>query len=96
MKWKKDIETIKKDQSEIKNTLSEINNTLEGINSRLDEAENWINYFEDQAEKNTQSEKQQEKRILENQDGGVGGHTDSSHNQNWQKIEQQGSPTPST
>ena len=79
MKWKKDIETIKKDQSEIKNTISEINNTLEGINSRLDEAENWINYFEDQAEKNTQSEKQQEKRILENQDGGVGRHTAPPH-----------------
>ena len=61
---KKEIKTIKKVQSEIKNAISEINNTLEGINSRLDEAEGRINVLKDNVEKNTQAEKQKEKRIL--------------------------------
>ena len=40
---------------------------MEGINSRLDEAEDQISDLEYKAEKNTQAEKQKEKRILKNE-----------------------------
>ena len=65
---KKDIETIKKDQSKIKNTIPERKNKLEGINSRLDEAQDKIRDLENKVERNSQSEKQKEKRIFKNED----------------------------
>ena len=65
---KKDIETIKEDQSEMKNTISGMKNTLEGINSRLDEAQDKIRDLENKVERNSQSEKQKEKRIFKNED----------------------------
>ena len=52
----------------MKNTLIEINNNLQGNNSRVDEAKNQINDLEYKDAKNNQSEQQEEKRILKNED----------------------------
>ena len=52
----------------MKNTISEMKNTLEGINSRLNETEDQISNLEDKAAEIIQSEQQNEKRILKNED----------------------------
>ena len=63
----KETETTKKGQEEMKNTISKLKNTVEGIKSRLDEAEDQISELEDKVEKNTQ--KEQEKRLIKNEEG---------------------------
>ena len=63
-----DLNSIIKIQSETKDTLSEVKNNLEGNNSRVDEAKNQINDLEHKVAKNNQSEQQEEKRILKNED----------------------------
>ena len=61
-----DLNSIKI-QSETKDSLIEDNN-LQGNNSRVDEAENQINDLEHKEAKSNQSEQQEEKRILKNED----------------------------
>ena len=63
-----DPNSIKKIQSEIMDTLIEIKNNLQRNKSRVDKAENEINDWEDEEAKNNQSEQQEEKRILKNED----------------------------
>ena len=63
-----DLSSIKKIQSEMKDTLIEIKNNLQGTNSRMDETKNQINDLEYKDAKNNQSEQQEEKRILKNED----------------------------
>ena len=52
----------------MKVTLTAIKKYLQGINSGVDEAENQINDLEHKEGKKIQSEQQQEKRILKNED----------------------------
>ena len=53
----------------MKAPLSEIKQNLQGTNSERDEPENQINDLEHKEEKSIQSEQQEEKRILKNEDG---------------------------
>ena len=53
----------------MKNTISEIKNTVEGIKSRLDEAQDQLSELEDEVGKNTQNEKEKEKRLRKNKEG---------------------------
>ena len=59
---KKDIEIANKRQEKIKNTIFEMKNKLEGIKRRLNEEEYQNSKFKDKVEKNTQTEKQNEKK----------------------------------
>ena len=59
---------MKKDQLEIKHTLTEIKNNIQRPNSRLEECKNQVKDLEYKEAKNTQLEKQKEKRIQKYED----------------------------
>ena len=59
---------MEKDQSEIKHTLTEIKNNIQRFNSRLEDPKNQVKYFKYKEAKNTQWEKQNEKRIQKVED----------------------------
>ena len=61
---------IKKSHAEMKVTLSEMKKNLQGINSGGDKAKNQINNLEHKKEGNIQSEGEEEKRILKDEDIG--------------------------
>ena len=63
---------IKKDPGRNEVTLSEIKKNLQGTNSGGDEAKNQIIYLGGKEVKSIQSEQQEEKRILKNQEGHLG------------------------
>ena len=59
--FNKETENIRKYQTEI---IIELKNTLQGFNIRIDEVEEQISELEDKTMKLTQTEQQNEKRIL--------------------------------
>nr|KAF6360095.1 hypothetical protein mMyoMyo1_011053 [Myotis myotis] len=69
--YKKSNETLEvliKDQLEIKHTLTEIKNIIQTPNSRLEDRKNQVNDLKYEEAKNTQPEKQNEKRIQKYED----------------------------
>ena len=52
----------------MKETLTKIKNKFQGINSRVDQTKNQISTLEYKEAKNNQSEQQEQKRILKNED----------------------------
>nr|KAF6349012.1 hypothetical protein mMyoMyo1_011599 [Myotis myotis] len=59
---------MKKDQLEIKHTLTEIKNIIQSSNSRLEDRKNKVKDLKYGEAKNTQPEKQKEKRIQKYED----------------------------
>ena len=59
---------MKKDQLEIKHTLTEIKNNIQRSNSRLEDPKNQVKDLKYEEAKNTQLEKQKEKRIQKYED----------------------------
>ena len=62
------LEDMKKDQLEIKHTLTEIKNIIQRSNSRLEDPKNQVKDLKYEEAKNTQPEKQKEKRIQKYED----------------------------
>ena len=67
-KFSETLEDMKKDQLEIKHTLTEIKNNLQRSNSRLEDCKNQVKDLKYKEAKNTQPEKQKEKRIQKYED----------------------------
>nr|KAF6387360.1 hypothetical protein mMyoMyo1_007869 [Myotis myotis] len=59
---------MEKDQLEIKHTLAEIKDIMQSSNSRLEDHKNQVKYLKYEEAKNTQPEKQNEKRIQKYED----------------------------
>ncbi len=62
------LEVMKKDQLEIKHTLTEIKDIMQSSNSRLEDRKNQVKDLKYEEAKNTQPEKQNEKRIQKYED----------------------------
>nr|KAF6269421.1 hypothetical protein mMyoMyo1_011246 [Myotis myotis] len=62
------LEVMKKDQLEIKHTLTEIKGIMQSSNSRLEDHKNQVKDLKYEKAKNTQPEKQNEKRIQKYED----------------------------
>ncbi|KAK1345521.1 hypothetical protein QTO34_007979 [Cnephaeus nilssonii] len=67
-KFSETLEDMKKDQLEIKHTLTEIKNIIQRPNSRLEDRKNQVKDLKYKEAKNTQLEKQKEKRIQKVED----------------------------
>ncbi|KAK1336450.1 hypothetical protein QTO34_004257 [Cnephaeus nilssonii] len=67
-KFSETLEDMKKNQLEIKHTLTEIKNIIQRPNSRLEEHKNQVKDLKYKEAKNTQPEKQKEKRIQKVED----------------------------
>ncbi|KAK1339272.1 hypothetical protein QTO34_019952 [Cnephaeus nilssonii] len=67
-KFSETLKDMKKDQLEIKHTLTEIKNNMQRSNCRLEDRKNQVKDLKYEEAKNTQLEKQKEKRIQKYED----------------------------
>ncbi|KAK1339851.1 hypothetical protein QTO34_018409 [Cnephaeus nilssonii] len=67
-KFSETLKDMKKDQLEIKHTLTEIRNNIQRSSSRLEDPKNQVKDVKYEEAKNTQLEKQKEKRIQKYED----------------------------